>query len=176
MPQAGELLSPPVTAGYLELMVAYHAWAGQRLLEQAARLAAADLASESPSHGSVFRTLRHMLDVSWSWRRAAEGLPDGGLLWEVEPLEDLSAVRAYWAAEDERLLAFVRSLTADDLERDVTPPWKQRPFTIWQVVLHIVFHGADHANEVGWQLTRLGQSPGELGFMRYIDSHRPGSA
>ena len=70
------------------------------------------------------------------------------------------------------LAKFVRALPASALDRDVHPPWKQRPYKIWQIVTHITTHRGEHGNQIGWQPTALGHSPGELGFMGFVDLER----
>jgi uncharacterized damage-inducible protein DinB len=157
----------------LDTLVRYHAWAGQKLLDTASLLPADQLASGSLSQGSLFQALVHVVDVNQSWRSAAEGIP-GLMPEEVAESQDLSALRAFWSEEDARLVSFVRSLSEADLEREVVPEWKTRPFKIWQIVLHLVTHAAEHTNEIGWALTKLGHSPGELAFMRFVDLHRSG--
>ena len=43
-------------------------------------------------------------------------------------------------------------------------------YTIRHVIVHVVNHGAAHRDAIGWALTRLGHSPGELDFLDYVDS------
>lgn len=160
---------------YVDLLMRHHAWAVERLLDTAALVAPDQLASEELSHGSLLATLRHVADVDQSWGRAAQGTP----IIEVEQLDaelaDLQSLRTFWLAEVVDLVAFAASLTHDDLERDVQPPWKRRPYQLWQVLLHIGNHRAEHGNQIGWWLTSLGHSPGDMGFMAFVDRQRPAS-
>jgi len=155
---------------YLFTLAKYHAWQGRELLKAAARLQPEQLRSGSLSHGSVFDTLVHVLDVNGSWRSAAEEVPEPDF-GKFTTLDDL---RRTWLIEDERFTSFVAALTADDLDREVTPSWKDRPFRVWWIVSHIVHHQVDHANEIGWELTRLGASPRDTALMGYLDTHRGG--
>ncbi len=41
--------------------------------------------------------------------------------------------------------------------------------------MHIVTHQSDAASGIGWALTRLGRSPGEIAFMHYVNTHREAS-
>ena len=161
----------PLADDYLRTLVAYHAWTGNRLLAAAERLSSDELNGGSLSHGSVFDTLLHILDVSYSWRLVAEGVNDSRWVWEVEPLEDLPSLRRFSEAEDERLLTFVDSLQPGDGDRiREKANWPGHPFRTWQIVAHIVNHQVEHGNEVGWRLTALGHSPGGLGFAGYLDA------
>ena len=151
-----------------ESLVRYHDWASRRLLDTAALLTPTQLETGALSQGTLLATLRHVADVSQSWLCSAAGEPD---LTEqqMEQFAGLASLRAFWLAEDERLLAFVRSVT--DLNIEVTPSSKKRPYKICQVLFHIVNHRMDHGNEIGWYMTRLGHSPGEMGFVHYLDLH-----
>jgi uncharacterized damage-inducible protein DinB len=161
----------------LSTQVAYNNWANRQILKTAALIPPGQLFATREALGipaqlsnpSAFDTLRHVVDVEWSWRLACQGLPATKLLWEVEPepLDDLQSVAAYWQAEGERLLAYVTALSADDLEREVTPSWNNRTCKIKEIIIHIVHHGTFHQTELGWYFTALGHSPGDLGFLEY---------
>jgi uncharacterized damage-inducible protein DinB len=155
----------------ISALVQYNNWANRRLIDTATHLSADQLmANVSLSNGSAFETLRHMLDVEWSWRLACEGKPATQVLWEIEPLADLQAVTTYWRAEGERLLALVQILSEDAFEREVIPSWSTRSYQIRHILLHILHHATNHRSEVGWYFTRLGHSPGDLEFLDYMDS------
>jgi uncharacterized damage-inducible protein DinB len=161
---------------HLRVLVDFHAWQGELLLDAAERVTPENIRGTSLNNGTLFEMLWHILDVSWSWRCATEGLPGDEPSWEGQPIEDLATLRAAWRAEDDRLRSLVASWSTEDLEGTVTPSWRPgQPFKRWQVVMHIVTHQSDTANEVGWALTRLGQSPGEIGFMQYVNTHRDAS-
>ncbi len=147
----------------------YNQWANQRLLDTAAKVSPESLHADAGlSFGSAFHTLRHVLDVGWSWRIACEGQEATQMLWEVEPLEDLAAVRAYWDGEAERLVTFVRSLSTDDLNRQVKLGTERNAYALRDILLHMVTHDTGHRNEIGWYFTRLGHSPGDMDFLDYV--------
>jgi uncharacterized damage-inducible protein DinB len=170
----------------LVTQVEYNNWANGKILEAAARIPADQLFATREALGipaqlsnpSAFDTLRHVLDVEWSWRLACQEVSATQLLWEVEtePLDDLPAVTAYWHAEEERLLAYLRSLSAADLAREVTPSWGSRSCQIGQIIMHIVHHDAFHRSELGWYFTALGHSPGDLGYLEYLFAVTPAPA
>ncbi|MEO8610847.1 MAG: DinB family protein [Chloroflexota bacterium] len=153
--------------------VQYHIWANNRLLDVAEKIPTDQLMNEAAlSFGSAFKTLRHMLDVEWSWRMAAQGQAATTVLWELEPLEDLAAVRAYWGAEGERLLDFVRGLSDAEFEHEVTPSWMQKPYAVKHILIHLVNHATNHRTELGWHFTRLGHSLGDSEFIDYLNARQ----
>ena len=97
--------------------VQYNNWANAKLVETAEQLDAITLMSGRLSKGSAFETLRHVLDVEWSWRMFCIGSDTGdALIWDVEPLDDLPSVKARWRQEGEDMLRYVQSLSEDELE------------------------------------------------------------
>ncbi len=158
---------------FLPALVDYQSWTGRKLLDAAERLPDGELHAGALSGGTVFDALLHILDVSYSWRRVAEGTHDDKWVWEAESIDDLASLRATWESEDHRLATFVRSLSLEDMNRVVEKPnWPGHSFRTWEVVTHIVTHQLEHGNELGWHLTSLGHSPGELGFIGYVDQRR----
>ncbi|MPZ98606.1 MAG: DUF664 domain-containing protein [Dehalococcoidia bacterium] len=166
-------------SSYAAMLMQHHAWAVERLLETAALLPPAQLETNVLSHGGLLSTLRHVADVDQSWGRALLA----GLGHDVEPvaaevmdeqLAELASLRAFWLPEVARLVDVAGALSPADLDRDVQPSWKRQPYKAWQVLTHISNHRAEHGNQLGWQLTALGHSPGELGFMGFVDLVRRG--
>jgi uncharacterized damage-inducible protein DinB len=144
--------------------VRYHAWANDRILTTAAELSEDELRTDGVlDHGSAFRTIRHLVDVDWSWREFCIGNDVGETyVWDHGfMLDDLGALHAFCLEEDERLRAFVESLDDDALAE----PWGIRAdFTRprWLVVAHIVSHGTQHRSELARYFTECGHSPGDL--------------
>src|SRR5215217_8651147 len=107
----------------LELVVRFHGWANRRILEQAALLTDEELRGPAPvDHGTAFDTLRHLVDVDWSWREALIGNDVGETyVWDHGfLLDDLAAITAFYVEEDARLAAYVTSLP----EHALTEPFR----------------------------------------------------
>lgn len=157
------------TFEYVEF-VEYNNWANEHLLDTAANLSFAALMEEPGlSQGSAFHTLRHMLDVEWSWRMACEGYDTRRLVWELKPLDSLETLREAWLAEGQHLLKYVKNLKPEDFERAPSVTWLERPFKIGHMIIHIVNHATNHRSELGWYFTKCGFSLGEVEFLDYID-------
>jgi len=154
-------------AGSLLAFVRFHAWANDRILTTAAGLSDEELRTSGVlDHDSAFATIRHLVDVDWSWREVLMGNDPGDTyVWDHGfVLDDLPAIHAFCIEEDVRLRGFVESL--DDAA--LNAPYGTRPdFTRprWLVVAHVVNHGTQHRSELARYLTECGHSPGDLDLL-----------
>lgn len=126
------------------------------------------------SHGTAFDLVRHILDTAWSWRLFATGGAGQQFVWEVEELPDLPALRRFWSAERDRMLAYVGSLSEADLEQAVDfgtaqggPP---QHITVWQLLLHVVNHSTHHRSELSRLLEAAGHPTDEqtLDYVSFV--------
>lgn len=152
--------------------IQYHNWANEQLIATAEKIAHEHLMGGTLSQGTAFETMRHMLDVDWSWRLACINVVSTQVLWETEPLEDLPALKAYWRGEAQILLDYVRGLSDAALDMEVKPSWMEKRYQVKHILMHIVDHGVNHRSELGWYFTKHGFSVGEIGFLDYINSTR----
>jgi 4a-hydroxytetrahydrobiopterin dehydratase len=146
--------------------VRYHQWANERILSTASGLPDEELRVPAPlDHGTLLDTLRHLVDVDWSWREFCTGNDVGqSYVWDHGfVLDDLEKIHAFCREEDVRLREYVGGLDAAALgepvrlgggAEDVVPRWL--------IVAHVVNHGTQHRSEVARYLTDRGRSPGDL--------------
>ena len=153
-------------------LVEYNAWANHRILLKAARLPWEQLNTQTGlSHHTLFGTLVHILDTQWYWR---EGAQSGNLPMQALSAADFASfasLKRRWELEDRLFLDFVGNLPAGQLQGPVTYSWPwARPRTrpVWHILVHIINHGTHHRSEIGGYLTTLGQSPGDVDFIKYV--------
>lgn len=163
-----------MSPSYFEALLHHHSWAVKHLLDTAALVTSVELGADSLGQGSILASLQHLADADQSWGRVAQGIQILDPEEMTSQCVDLPSLRAFWLPESTRLIDFVMSFAPDDFEREVQPPWRRQPNKIWQVLLHITNHPAEHGNQIGWQLTELGHSPGEMGFIEFVDHQRSG--
>ena len=161
-------------------LVRFHAWANDRILITAARLPDEEIRRAAVlDHGSAFQTVRHLVDVDWSWREYCIGNDVGdSYVWDHGfELDDLPAIHAFCLEEDIRLRNYVEALHDPALSEplmlgsdpnDVVPRWL--------VVAHIVNHGTQHRSELARYFTECGASPGELDLLDALRVGWPGAA
>ena len=150
----------------LAALVRFHAYANRRIIETAAELSDDELRRPGPlDHGTAFQTLRHLVDVDWSWREFCIGNDVGPTyVWDRVALEDLASIDGFSAEEDARLLAYVRSMDDASLAEPLALSDGTSAPT-WLIVAHVVNHGTQHRSELARFFTDLGHSPGELDLL-----------
>jgi len=160
-----------VDAQSLLAFVRYHAWANDRILTTAADLSDEELRRTGVlDHGSAFHTLRHLVDVDWSWRQFCAGNDVGDTyVWDHGfVLDDLGTIHAFCLEEDGNLRRYVDSLGDAALNEplvagpDFAPPR-------WLILAHVVNHGTQHRSELARYFTECGHSPGDLDLVDALE-------
>jgi hypothetical protein len=152
---------------HLLSLIGYNAWADNRLACHCQKHPP-DQADRGWTQPWQHPSPAPHLDVEWS----APGLP--GPACGPDPVGNRPFARS---GSGDRVLGdgteppgrFVPGLTLEDLTA-VMPGWMEHTYTIRHIIIHIVNHGTAHRDAIGWALTRLGHSPGELDFLDYIDT------
>ena len=146
--------------------VRFHTWANERILTTSAELSDDELRRPSIlDHGSAFQTLRHLVDVDWSWREFCAGNDVGQtFVWDEVPLEDLASIRAFCLKEDARLRSYVEALDEATLA-EVLALDEEFSVPRWLILAHTVNHGTQHRSELARYLTECGHAPGELDLL-----------
>jgi uncharacterized damage-inducible protein DinB len=153
-------------------LVEYNAWANNRVLLKAAQLTDEQLvASSFLRHQSTMATLIHILDAQWYWREGAQfgNFPIKNL--SVADFASFTVLQQIWKSEDYQLLEYVRGLSSEKLNELVDfklPQAHIRQIPLWQIIQHIISHGAHHRGELGQYLATLDKSPGDLDFIIYV--------
>jgi len=150
-------------------LVRFHAWANDRILTTAANLPDERFRKAAVlDHGSAFQTLRHLVDVDWSWREFCIGNDVGETyVWDDGfELDDLQTIHAFCLEEDSRLRSYVESLDNTSLTESVT--MRADPDEVvprWLIVAHVVNHGTQHRSELARYFTECGCSPGDFDLL-----------
>ena len=148
----------------------YNHWANQRALDSAAQLSDQEFVKPRGSSFSSLRdTLVHISAAEWIWLERFQGRSPASLP-DVLECGDVDSLRAKWAEQEARLLAFVGKLTPEDLNRVME--YKTLKFGVyknplWQSMQHVVNHGTYHRGQVTTLLRQLGAQPILTDLMHY---------
>lgn len=148
-------------------------WARDAILGAAANLAPDEFVStETVTTRDLRSTLVHELDVQWSWRERLRGAdwdewgPDAELKASDYPSVD--ALTEHWRRDEAETRAWLASLSDADL--DAPPVRSEDTHPLWHYVMHLVSHGIQQFSEAAVLLTRAGQSPGDIGFLEFVQA------
>ena len=147
-------------------LIDYLFWVRDRVLAAAAALPEGEFRSgETVATRDLRATLVHQLENEWAWRvRLGQGaFPTGGLnSVDYATLDDLVN---HWHREERELRTWFERVS--DAELAACPPGDDNILPLWQYLVYVVTHGIQQFTEAAVLLTRLGHSPGEIGFLEF---------
>jgi len=148
-----------MTPEEMRILYDYNTWANHRSLEAAAALTNEQfIRPMGSSFSSVRDTLAHICGGEWVWLERFQGRSPASLP-DVAECGDAASLRAQWAEQEQKLLAFAGKLTQEDLNRMME--YKTLKFGVytnplWQSMQHLVNHGTYHRGQVTTMLRQLG--------------------
>lgn len=163
----------------MQILYDYNAWANRRSLSAAEKLTAEQFVKPlGSSFSSVRDTLAHVYGAEWIWLERFQGRSPAALP-SVGDFQDVASLRETWLQLEERLLAFVRGLSQEDLEREME--YKTLKFGVyknplWQSMQHVVNHGTYHRGQVTTLLRQLGAQPVLTDLMHFYRERETGKA
>ncbi len=147
-------------------------WTRDRILQAATHLDAEAIRSrDTVTNRDLRSTLVHELDVQWSWRERLKGAdwnewgPDAEL--KAADYPDVAAIVEHWRRDETAMRAWLASLSEADLDAPPVRDEDRQP--LWHYVMHLVAHGIQQFSEAAVLLTRAGHSPGDIGFLEFIE-------
>ena len=148
-------------------------WARDAVLAATARLPAeAFTATATVATRDLRATLVHELDVEWSWRERLKGAewdewgPDAEL--RAKDYATVEAVAEHWRRDEADMRAWLTSLTDADLGAPPVRDEDRQP--LWHYVMHLYSHALQQLSEAAVLLTRAGESPGDIGFLEFVQA------
>jgi len=159
----------PVTADTLRLHFDYSAWASQRLIEAAAKLAPEELTRDfKTSDKNMLDTLVHVFAADRIWLSRVQGAPRATF---IDPADrEFAALDREWPALYGRWQEWLTPLTDDAARakiayRDIKGNPYEQP--LWQIVLHVVNHATHHRGQAAGFLRTMGHTPPPLDLIAF---------
>lgn len=140
----------------------FNSWANRRTLDSCAQLTPEQFTRDiASSYRSVRDTLAHIYGAEWVWFERWMGrIPSA--LPSAADFPDLATLRARWDELDRNRQAYIKSLTAGDLQRIIKyKNTKGTPFEgqLEPMLNHVLYHGTYHRGQVVTLLRQLGAKP-----------------
>ena len=145
---------------HMLMMATYNRWANRRLYAAAAALDDERYRRDvGVFFGSLHGTLNHLLVADRVWMHRLDGSGEQPQALDRILFEDLAALSAARAREDQRILAFVAALDAAGLEaprdyRTLNGTPQRQPLR--DILAHLFNHQTHHRGQAHAALTRLG--------------------
>jgi uncharacterized damage-inducible protein DinB len=151
-----------MTADDLRLLLDYHYWARDRVLDASDALTQEQLTRDlGNSFRSVRDTLAHLHGSEWIWLSRWQGTsPTTGL--PPDRFENVAAVRAGWSEIEGQVRTFASALTDETVDQFMDyrllngTAGRSR---VWHMVQHMVNHASYHRGQVTTMLRQLGAAP-----------------
>jgi uncharacterized damage-inducible protein DinB len=148
-------------------------WIRDRVLGAAAELDAVTFTSgDTVTNRDLRATLVHELDVQWSWRERLKGAdwaewgPDAEL--KADDYPTVESVAEHWQRDERDMRDWLASLIDADLDAPPVRDEDRQP--LWHYVMHLYSHGLQQFSEIAALLTRAGRSPGDIGFLEFVQA------
>lgn len=140
-----------MTRDHLLLLVDYHYWARDRMLDAVAALPAREyLAARGGSFASIRDTLVHLYGAEWIWMERWKGTsPTAGI--GAERFPDVSSLRSAWDELEREVRGYVRGLDGDRVDERVTYrnlAGREAESSRWTMIQHVVNHASYHRGQV----------------------------
>ncbi len=123
------------------------------------------------SVGSARNHVIHMLNINDRWFSGLRGeaIPDFA---NFETYSDRAMIREKWDAVEARMQAYLKDLRDDDLMSQPFMTPGNDPTALWQVLQHVVIHGADHRAQLLRILSELDVKTFPQDYIIYTWEHR----
>jgi uncharacterized damage-inducible protein DinB len=146
----------------LRLLLDYHYWARDRLLDAAEPLTPDQFTRDM---GNSFRSIRdtvaHIYAAEWAWHSRWLGHSPTALL-PPDQFPDVAAVRRAWAELEAKVRALLDGLDEDGIQRVIEYKLingQPGASVFWQMLQHVVNHASYHRGQVTTLLRQLGAKP-----------------
>jgi uncharacterized damage-inducible protein DinB len=160
---------------HFKMFAAYNRWANDRLYQAVSDLTPEEFNTDKGAFfGSLCGTLNHVLLADRIWMKRFTGTGDvparlDGVLYPE--FDDLSNARRQ---EDERIFAWIASLTDEQLAAEITYTPITNPVTITQsltpTLFHFFNHQTHHRGQAHMTLTAIGKPSLALDLIYFLRS------
>ena len=155
-----------------KLLLAFNAWADNRIFDAVVQLPADQYTKEmNSSHGSIHGTLAHLVGAQKRWLNRWQGSPEANPMSpaEVPTLKDLKAVWEKIGFETAKFFGMMTDKKLQEAFPVTSPQGESYTLTFAQGLQHVVDHSTYHRGQIITLMRQLGVKPpytGMVGFFR----------
>ena len=151
-----------MTLSDLRLLLDYHYWARDRILDAVAALTPDQFTRDlGSSFRSVRDTLAHAYSAEWVWYERWQGRSPAAHV-PADQFPGVSVLRTAWSAHESNVRAFLESQGEQGVDRIIAYTlFNGQPSssTFREMLQHVVNHATYHRGQVTTMLRQLGASP-----------------
>jgi uncharacterized damage-inducible protein DinB len=159
-----------MTVNDLKSLFDYGHWANRKLFAVISQLTPDQFTKPlSGDHGSVRKTMVHILSAEWGWVRRCSGLERGTPL-NPDDYPTAAAFVEAWKRVEAHTREFFSRLRDEDLTRIIEfaiGGSEKRSMPVGELLQHAANHGAHHRGQVSLLLRLLGYSPENFDLLFY---------
>lgn len=149
-----------MTPAELRLLIDYHYWARDRMLDALDHLTAdAFAAPMGSSFGSIRDTVVHLCSAEWIWLQRWHGTSPSDPPPGVAALSDVPSIRAAWGAVESGVRRYVTELDdarANERVRYRSMAGIEGDSSRWTMLQHVVNHASYHRGQVTTMIRQAG--------------------
>ena len=146
----------------LRMLLDYHYWARDRVLDAAGKLTPDQLTRDlGSSFRSVRDTLAHTYAAEWAWCSRWNGQSPAAPP-PLDTFPDVATLRAKWTDLEGNVRAVLDRMGAQGLDREIEYTMingDARRSVFWHMLQHVVNHASYHRGQVTTMLRQLGAPP-----------------
>lgn len=154
----------------------YNCWARDQILAITGELDAGQaIAPAALSYGSILGALTHILNAEWLWRMRCQERESPTSVRYVQPIESLEKLGVAWREEETAMRGYLGGLDESQLDEPISYRairGQAYENLLWQILVHLVYHGTHHRSELAAHLTELSHPPGNFDFIVFLRDRR----
>lgn len=151
-----------MNVGNLHLLLDYHYWARDRVLDAVEPLTPDQFTRDlGSSFRSVRDTLAHIYSAEWVWFSRWRG-HSPTVHVPPETFADVAAIRGAWSGHEAEMRAFLAGVDENGTSRVIEYKLfngQASASVFWQMLQHVVNHASYHRGQVTTMLRQLGAAP-----------------
>lgn len=159
----------------IHTLFAYNTWATDKLLDQLAPLSADELETNASGHGSILKTLNHLLDVQWDYTAWFDGSLDAAESSKVHvDMPTIEIAKQRWLEIDRQTSAMIAAL--DEAALDKIWDWGKGALPLGPMLLHVANHQTHTRGQMLAAIRRLGRETQGLDLLFFLYARSKGKA